>query len=312
MSTVDTVPSTEVSNSNKESKKPLVNIKDLSQKAIRIKLTIGSYVGSKKDKKVSKEVANDHNADEKRTSLQKKLLKSEELDKVNSIAAEIRNWFYKKTAPWSNEGEGIVPLKNYLYVKNELEVKKTEFENAVDKLVAAYDDIKKKDQVELGDLYKEEDYPSKASFRSRFYVEIRPLPLQKNDFRCNVLDDDEVESINKAIVEEGIRAAKNAQIDLLNRIKERLTHLQGRLADKEGRFHASNFTNLFETLQDVEGLNITEDPVIDNLVNDIAKNLSSYSDVEAIKSSDKTRAAALDETQEAINKVNAAMKDFFA
>lgn len=304
----DTIIPPDATKPNK--KKSLITLpKDLSQRAIVIKLTIGGYTGQKKDIQAGSEVAHDNNADIKRIKVDKKLLKSDELDNVNAIAQKMRQYFYKKTVPWTREGEGVLSTKKFIEEKQALEQFKREYYAAVDKLVDRYDDLVKNDKEAFGDLYKESDYPSKSSFRSKFYVDIQTLPLEKSDFRCNILGDAEVDEINRQIEERIINAHKAAQRDLLVRIQERLVNLLARLSDGDKRFRGSNFTNLFETLDDVSELNISEDQSLDQLIGAIATNLSVF-DADIIKKSEKKRNEAIDETKAALDKINESLKDF--
>lgn len=307
----DTAIETPVINTAPNKVQPLVKLnKGLQEKAIRIKLTIANFGGNKRDKKASEEVTNDKNATKGSASVVKKVMHSDQLKKVGSLATDTRNYFRQKSLPWDREGEGVVPIKTYMEVKMELEKRKREFDEAVDKLIADYDKIKDADKSRLGGLYNEKDYPSSASFRSKFYIEIDVLPLERSDFRCNALDDAQVAEINKRIEERNIEAEKAARKDLLIRIQERLENLYGRLADSEGRFHKSNFTNLFETLDDVNDLNISEDADIDRLVKGIAQTMVKHN-ADSVKSSEKSRSEAMSDTKAQLEQINNTMKNFF-
>jgi hypothetical protein len=292
-----------------ESVKPIVNLgKTLSERAICIQLEVGKFSSNKRDKRVSLEVANDERANKEVVSVSKKLMSGPLMKGVTNAEQTLRKYMYEKTLPWSREGCGIVKITEYLNVKVGLEEKARDFYTAVDALVAEYDNIVEEDKAKLGGMFNPGDYPSKEGFKSRFYVNIGVLPIEKTDFRSGALDNAEVERINKQIEERLEASIKDAQGESLRRVQEKVVHLLTRLLS-EGKFHDSTVANVLSTVEEVKSLNIIENKDLEAVLKKVEETISCLSP-EMIRENVKARAEAVDHAQDTLIEINNAMKAF--
>src|SRR5438067_597619 len=116
-------------------------MKNLSEKAILVDLTISSWSASKYDKKVTKEVEEDYNA-KNAGRFNKILIARKDLEDLNKIANDARHFHRKNTLPWSDSGDRLLPATNYFYYINELRGYKQNFDDAVNNFINAYPDLK--------------------------------------------------------------------------------------------------------------------------------------------------------------------------
>jgi len=292
-----------------ETVKPIVNLgKTLSERAICVQLEIGKFSSNKKDKRVSVEVANDEHANKEVVSVNKKLMSGPLMKGVTNAEQALRKYMYEKTLPWSREGCGIVKITEYLNVKVGLEEKARDFYTAVDALVAEYDNIVNEDKAKLGGMFNQADYPSKDGFKSRFYVKIKPVPIEKTDFRSGALSNEEVERINKQIEERLENSIKEAQGESLRRVQEKVVHLLTRLL-ADGKFHDSTVANVLSTVDEVKSLNIIENKDLEAVLKKVEETISCLSP-EMIRENVKARAEAVDHAQDTLIEINNAMKAF--
>jgi hypothetical protein len=77
----------------------------ITERAMLAAVHISIWTAVKHDRKVSRDVANQHGAHESAGRYNKQLLRgAEKLDALRTIAGQIRQHFYKITLPWSDEG----------------------------------------------------------------------------------------------------------------------------------------------------------------------------------------------------------------
>lgn len=287
----------------------IIKIKDLSEKMIIIRLSIGSFVGTKKDTRASKDMVKSEGTSQEFGYVTKKMLKGESFNKVTNLAQKIRSEFNKMTAPWNRDGEGVCKVTKYLDIKSKLEEMSREYYSAVDALASNYDDLVKEDKAKLGGLYNQSDYPTLENFKSRFYIEIEPKPIEKSDFRSGALSDDEIKSINAQIESRIEKSLAEVQRDNLRRVQEKVLHLFNRVAEKNGKLHESAFTNIYEVIQEARDLNVNEMPELDKMFDTLEANLSKYN-ADSVRSSSNIRIAAATEAKTALEQINSAMEAF--
>lgn len=283
--------------------------KSLTEKAILIQLQIGRFSAMRKDTRVTNEVARDENTTVDYVKVTKNLLKGETFKAVQNLEQKIRTKFYKLTAAWNKDGERIIKITDYLKAKLELEEMAREYYSAVDNLVGDYDNLVESDKVKLGSMFNPSDYPSKSTFRSRFYVEIVVKPIEKTDFRSGVLSNEEVSEINNAIEVRLNNAVRDAQRDNINRVKEKLNHLFDRLVDSEGKFHSSSIENLQGAISEAQALNISDDDGLNTLFDSLKDKFSKYN-ADTIRANSDVRMEVMTETQKSLSEINEVMKSF--
>jgi hypothetical protein len=296
-----------------ENNNPTVKVKSLAEKAILVSINIGTFSVNKKDKKQSQETANNVGGSTDYIRVNKSLLRNKATAAVVSFSQKMRLDFYSKTAAWGNDGNRIIKISNYAKVKSELEDNVRKFYDLVNQACDEYQSIIDNDfyveRKSLGVMFNRADYPSINSFKESFYAKVNVAPVQDNDFRCNALSNEEIEEINKSIEDNINSAVKNAEMDVLNRVNDKLNHLVNRLQDFDSKFHTSNVSNVCEIIREVRELNINDNKKISDTLDSIEKNICGM-DAENIRESDAGRADAIIKTKAAIEKISSVMDDF--
>ena len=107
----------------------------ITERAMLAAVHISVWTAVKHDRKVSRDVANQHGAHESAGRYNKQLLRgAEKLDVLRTIAGQIRQHFYKNTLPWSDEGYRLLPAHFYF----ELTTQMREFERAFSQSVEEF------------------------------------------------------------------------------------------------------------------------------------------------------------------------------
>src|SRR4051812_13677364 len=219
----------------------------ITERAMLAAVHISIWTAVKHDRKVSRDVAQQHGAHEGAGRYNKQLLReAEKLESLRSLAGQVRQYFYKITLPWSDEGYRLLPAHFYF----DLTAKMREFEQAfmqqVEEFLAVYPSYIEQVRPELNGLFREEDYPTSEKLRSKFGVrlEVQPIPSGE-DFRVT-LSQEEQSRVAHEIDENVRQSLKRGTEDLWARLKDVVSHMVERLQEPESRFHASLVTNVFE------------------------------------------------------------------
>jgi len=222
----------------------------ITERAMLAAVHISIWTAIKHDRKVSREVAEQHGAYAGAGRYNKQLLReAERLESLRSLSGQIRQYFYKITLPWSDEGYRLLPAHFYF----ELTTKMREFEQAfaqqVEDFLAVYPSYIEQVRPELNGLFREEDYPSTDKLRNKFGVKLEVLPIPSgNDFRVT-LSEEEQARVAREIDENVRQSLQKGTADLWVRLKGVVAHMVGRLNEPESRFHASLVTNICELVE---------------------------------------------------------------
>lgn len=240
---------------------------NLSTKAMLVSLTLTAWTARKYDKKVSKEVADAHNADTHVGRYNKNLLPVDapSYKAVQHALNATRIYHYEQTLPWSNDGARILPALNYLEYTQGLRRKFSAIDNAVSDFVDDYPKLVANAQRTLNGLFRQEDYPSQADLRKRFTRETKILPLpDAYDFRVS-LNDEDIASIRDAIERDTNASVEQAMRDLYDRLHAAVSRMVERLSDTEAVFRDSLVQNIRELCDIMPRLNLTGDTTLDEL-----------------------------------------------
>ena len=150
----------------------------ITERAMLAAIHISVWTAIKHDRKVSREVAEQHGAYAGAGRYNKQLLReAERLESLRALSGQIRQYFYRITLPWSDEGYRLLPAHLYF----ELTTKMREFEQAfaqqVEEFLAVYPSYIEQVRPELNGLFREEDYPSTDKLRNKFGVKLEVLPI---------------------------------------------------------------------------------------------------------------------------------------
>ena len=86
----------------------------ITERAMLAAVHISIWTAVKHDRKVSRDVADQHGAHQGAGRYNKQLLRgADKLDELRTLAGQIRQYFYKITLPWSDEGFRLLPANFY-------------------------------------------------------------------------------------------------------------------------------------------------------------------------------------------------------
>jgi hypothetical protein len=243
---------------------------DLHARAILVSLRISSWSARKFDKKITREAAAAHGADESAGRYNKSLLPSTiSIEQTNSHKALLqhisawRAWHYEQTLAWADDGWRMLPIKNYQPYTDGTRQRQHEAEDLLREFIADYPHLREAAKRILNGMFEQADYPTDIAKRFSFGVEYAPVP-SGTDFRV-ALADTEVEAI-AANTENRVKAAfEDAQKDAVKRLYETVEKIVSRLSQPDAVFRDTLIGNARELCGVLARLNVAEDANLERL-----------------------------------------------
>jgi hypothetical protein len=279
----------------------------ITERAMLAAVHISIWTAIKHDRKVSCEVAEQHGAHAGAGRYNKQLLReADRLESLRSLSGQIRQYFYKITLPWSDEGYRLLPAHFYF----ELTTKMREFERAfaqqVEEFLAVYPSYIEQVRPELNGLFREEDYPSTDKLRNKFGVKLEVLPIPSgNDFRVT-LSEEEQARVAREIDENVRQSLQRGTEDLWARLKGVVSHMVDRLKEPESRFHASLVTNVLELVDLLPRLNVNQDEELNRFAQEIKNRLCGFT-AHDLKKNEILRVATANDAAQILTEMDAVL-----
>lgn len=271
---------------------------NLSEKTMLVSLSIGSWNARKYDKKLSRETAVKHGADEKMIRTNRRLLpmESESYNNLCGAQGAARGDFYKETLPWNDDGSRILLASNYFHFCEIIREHRNKIEAAGENFFAEWPMLKENAKSHLNGLWKEEDYPDVAALRDRYYMNVRFFPLPTGaDFRASIQGED-VEAIRAQIERDTQQTIVDAMRSLWGRIYEMVGHIQEQVTGG-GVVREALLDNVRELCASLPRLNLTDDPRIVEVQKRIEDKLASYTAGDLAKTKHKARKVVAEEAE---------------
>lgn len=245
----------------------------LQDKAMLITLSVSCWTARKQDKKVSTEVEQQHNAKDA-GRYNKLLVDKKDLDPLTSYAGQIRNYHYKMTLPWMDNGARLLPSKLFMEYSAELRKMKAEYERLVSDFILIYDTrLIQEARQRLGTMFDSEDYPDSSTLREKFGVETDIMPVPDGaDFRVAVADT-ERERIARDISDKVAKRQAAAVRDAWARVRDTVGLVATRLSADKAIIRDSLIENARDLARLLPGLNVNDDPLMGKVADAIANDL---------------------------------------
>jgi len=277
--------------------------KSLATSALLVCINCSRWGYRKVEDELASKTAKDVHADDGMFHTTKRLIAKEAVKDLDSTYSQFKSHFYVNTLPWDDSGYRLLPAANYLDFAESARKLREEALAQVDKFLKLYPTLRDNAQKKLGDAFRESDYPSTASLRYRYGVEIhfKPIP-DKADIRIDV-PAAELKRISADIDGEVRRALERATTDMFerlyhvvlamrDRLKEYKVVTKGKKQVREHSFRDSIVTNIKELCELLPKLNVTQNAELDRLVAEVSKSLGGQ-EPEQLRDNDDLRKEAI-------------------
>lgn len=276
----------------------------LSSRAMLCSLSISMWSARKHDRDASEEIAARHGAQLDSGRYHKLLLPKKALLEVQQVISEARQEHYFVTLPWDDNGYRVLPAAVYIDHTRKMAGLAKRFESAVATLVAQFATLVEDARIRLGGLFRANDYPTVEELRAKFSFETKVLPLpDAGDFRV-ALGDEDRDRIKRQITAAVEASLHIAGRELWFRLYEAVKHMSDRLAaykvtdlGVEHPFRDTVVTNLVKLTDVLPKLNITHDPELERMAEQVRSSLlvdpKELREFESVRSKTADAAAAI-------------------
>jgi hypothetical protein len=250
----------------------------ITERAMLAAIHISIWTAVKHDRKISRDVADQHGAHQGAGRYNKQLLRgADKLDELRTLAGQVRQYFYKITLPWSDEGFRLLPSNLYFDLTARMREFDVAFEQGVESFLQVYPQYIEQVRPELNGLFREEDYPAADKLRKKFGVKLDILPIPTgNDFRVQMSAEEQARVARE--IDTSVRQSlTRGTEDLWKRLREVVSHMVDRLNEPESRFHATLVTNVLDMVEILPRLNVNGDTDLNRFAEQVKDRLCNYS-----------------------------------
>lgn len=248
-----------------------MNYPTIATSALLVELNISVWTARRKDKSTEAEIIGSKNAkSSKAASVHKHLLAdAAPLMDIQRFATECRTWMYFNTLPWSDGGARLLPTKNFFTFKQELNAREAHFWVLVKKFETEYPVLITAMALQLGQLFKREEYPDPLTIASKFGFnpQFSPVPVA-GDFRVDIAQD-ALEQLKSEFTTMADRRIEDAMREAWERLHTTIRHMHDKLTAPEDpnaptkRIHETMLSNAGQLCAALTALNVTNDPKLE-------------------------------------------------
>jgi hypothetical protein len=272
----------------------------LQDKAMLVGLSISRWGASKTDKKVTREVIQNHNAAEDSGKFRKALVHKSHLEPLQASSSAMRANHYKYSLPWNDDGRRVLPSALFpLYTQTHKKLHLADQQLCRD-FIALYPNLLSTARNRLGSMYDPNDFPDVSEIKDKFNVRVSMEPIPRAaDFRVDV--GDEAAALIRAEIEAEVdEKFQQAMKSVFGRIRDQAKHISETLSQEKPRIFDSLVDNARALVECLPGLNLTGDNLITELTADLDAMLPHP---DALRASPHTRKQTADAADEILAKL---------
>ena len=238
--------------------------------------------------------------------------KNSRVAKTNQKFSEIYEYHRDHTVPWVDNGPRMIRTDAMQEYKQEMRKRIAAANEAVDDLVANWDDEVQRDLDRIRginpELAKPADYPSRLVIKHAYDAQITFMPVpDEEDFRIG-MDAEDIQRLRDAADEAERNATTHVIQQLLEPLQAAAEKLKVEIGEDGSVFRDSLTKNIIEVATRMEKVNLSTDPRIAKMikyVRDLGKHADDKKD--ALRSSPEFREKAADKVEETIKNITSVM-----
>ncbi len=254
------------------------NPMDLNRDAMLVGLHIAAWSGRLYDRQASDHVAVAHDASASAGRYNKRLLPKAAFAALTSTMSEARTKHYENSLPWDDKGARLLTVANYEHYTELMNALRERVVRQRARFIEDYDDYVDQARLDLGKLFRIEDYPSKEALQGKFAIRYRITPVPDADHFIAKLASDDTDRVKRDIERHIEEQLHDAVGDLYRRLGEAVGRVSDRLQeDDNGKplvFRNSMIENIRDLVDVVPRLNIFGDDELARLCGQVKEKIA--------------------------------------
>ena len=252
---------------------------NLTDDAMQVSLRITAWSGRLHDRQASNHVAVHHDAAASAGRYHKRLLSKAAFAALTATVSEARSSHYEQTLPWDDQGSRLLTVANYEHYTALMDGFRERMVRERARFVDDYDDNVDQARLDLGKLFRIEDYPSKEALQGKFGIRYRITSVQDAEQFMAKLASNDVDRVKRDIEQQIEERLHGAVGDLYRRFGEAVERVSERLQeDDNGKplvFRDSMIENIRDLVDVVPRLNIFGDDDLARLCEQVNDKIAS-------------------------------------
>ncbi|MDE0453718.1 MAG: hypothetical protein OXM03_08845 [Chloroflexota bacterium] len=261
---------------------------DLNSDAMLVSLRIAAWSGRLYDRDASTHVAVHHDASASAGRYNKRLLPKDAFAALTATMSRARTAHYEQTLPWDDKGSRLLTVANYERYTEIMDGLCEKMVRERTRFIEDYEDNIDRARLDLGRLFRIQDYPSAAALKAKFAIAYRIAPVPDADHFMAKLASSDTEQVKRGIERDVEERLHGAVGDLYRRLGEAVERVSDRLReDENGKplvFRNSMIGNIRDLVDIVPRLNIFGDDELARLCEQV-KNKIAGVDPDALRPS---------------------------
>lgn len=206
-------------------------------------------------------------AESKRMSAAKKIIdtRNSAVRGVTAVLSRVQQYWKSITLPYPDPGVRLIKRNDVQKFEETMRGFQTELEAAVDVLAVAYQGLKQDAQEKLGQLYREDDYPT--TVRGLYAIEWS-FPAITPDERLQQISPEMYRRECEKIQNRFQQAVDMAETAFMEEFSSMVAHLSEKLTGEGKVFRNTAVTNLTEFFDRFKHLNVNSNAALDQLIED--------------------------------------------
>ena len=177
--------------------------------------------------------------------------------------SEARTRHYANSLPWDDKGARLLTVANYEHYTELMDGLRERVVRQRARFIEDYDDYVGQARLDLGKLFRIEDYPSKEALQDKFSIRYRITPVPDADHFIAKLASNDTDRVKRDIERHVEEQLHDAVDDLYRRLAEAVERVSDRLQEDENRkplvFRDTMIANIRDLVDVVPRLNIFGD-----------------------------------------------------
>lgn len=245
----------------------------LQAAAMLVKLTVREWRPYRKDKRVAEKVDAEFHTDGTAGNYNKRLLGKHAMKPITSLISRIRAEHERMTHPWCFEGMAMLPSKLYLDYTQTMRHMPELLTTSARKVAEQLPIHIANERSRLGSMFDIRDYPTQEEFVNAFGVDIAFFPVPDTGHFLVDIQAEDKERIERDLKKTLAATQADALRSLYDRILYFVDRAHERLSDPEAIFRDSLVSNLEQLVEVLPGLNLFNDPLVDQIEEQIRTKL---------------------------------------
>ena len=252
---------------------------NLTDDAMQVSLRITAWSGRLYDRQASNHVAVHHDAAASAGRYNKRLLPKAAFAALTATMSEARTKHYCNTLPWDDQGSSAAHRRQLRALHRAPGRLRERVVRQRARFIEDYDDYVDQARLDLGKLFRIEDYPSKEALQGKFAIRYRITPVPDADHFIAKLATDDTDRVKRDIEQQTEERLHDAVGELYRRLGESVERVSERLQeDENGKplvFRDTMIANIRNLVDIVPRLNIFGDDDLARLCEQVKDKIAS-------------------------------------